>query len=69
MRWTVLPGHANFLCARSDSFLNTDILGRLRARGIKLRDCASFGLPGHVRLSVQAPASQDALHQAWERLT
>lgn len=69
MQWTVLPGHANFLCARADAFLNTDILGRLRARGIKLRDCASFGLPGHVRLSVQAPASQDALYQAWERLT
>jgi len=37
----------------------------LRAQGIKLRDATSFGLNGHVRLSVQAPAAQDALRQAW----
>ncbi|MDP1568244.1 MAG: aminotransferase, partial [Polaromonas sp.] len=34
-------------------------------RGIKLRDTASFGLTGHVRLSVAAPAAQAALQQAW----
>ena len=33
----------------------------LRQHGIKLRDCASFGLPGRVRLAVAAPAAQDAL--------
>ena len=36
-------------------------LGELRRHGIKLRDCASFGLPGRVRLAVAAPAAQDAL--------
>ena len=41
----------------------------LRERGIKLRDCTSFGLPGHLRLSVQTPAAQDALHHAWQHLT
>jgi histidinol-phosphate aminotransferase len=39
----------------------------LRADGIKLRDCASFGLPGHVRLGVLPPQSQQALKEAWTR--
>lgn len=41
------------------------LLAALRQRGIKLRDCASFGLPGAVRLGVLPPASQDALQAAW----
>ncbi len=41
------------------------LLAALRPHGIKLRDCASFGLPGAVRLGVLPPASQDALQAAW----
>lgn len=37
------------------------LLAGLRAMGIKLRDATSFGLPGLVRLSVQAPEAVDAL--------
>lgn len=33
----------------------------LRARGVKLRDAASFGLPGWLRLAVRGPAAQHAL--------
>lgn len=40
----------------------------LRSRGIKLRDATSFGMPGWVRLSVQAPAAQQAFAQAWQQL-
>ena len=36
-------------------------LAALRRRGVKLRDCASFGLPGRVRMAVVAPEVQDAL--------
>lgn len=43
-------------------------LKRLRAAGIKLRDATSFGLSGHVRVSVQPPAAQDALEMAWQSL-
>ena len=57
--WTVLPSLANFFVCKAD----VDLLA-LRQHGIKLRDCASFGLPGHVRMSVQAPAAQDALRMA-----
>ena len=40
------------------------LLTALRAQGIKLRDCASFGLPGRVRMAVVAPEVQDALVSA-----
>ena len=69
--WTCLPSHANFFCARpalSGGLTLQQVLAELRAQGIKLRDTTSFGLPGHVRLSVQAPAAQDALHNAWQHI-
>ena len=67
--WTCLPSDTNFFCAQPawepcDSCAGAAKLGRLRAAGIKLRDTTSFGLPGHVRLSVQPPVAQDALRVA-----
>lgn len=61
--WSVLASDANFFAARVAGLPHR--LPLLRERGIKLRDCASFGLPGHVRLGVQPPAAQDALREAW----
>ncbi len=65
--WRVVPGSlANFFTARLPQGVSAEVLlPALRAHGIKLRDCASFGLPGHVRLGVLPPASQQALHAAW----
>jgi histidinol-phosphate aminotransferase len=63
--WTSLPSVANYFVCRGPTPTQ---LRSLHVQGIKLRDCASFGLPGHVRLSVQPPAAQDALRHAWERL-
>ena len=63
--WECLPSNTNFFVAHVS---HPGSLEQLRARDIKLRDCASFGLPGHARLSVQSPAAQDALAQAWETL-
>lgn len=65
--WACLPSDANFFCARPDAEDLQHSLAQLRAQGIKLRDAASLGLPGHVRLSVQPPAVQDALHDAWRQ--
>ncbi len=62
MGWTVLPSLANFFVCRADIDL-----AALRRYGIKLRDCTSFGLPGHVRISVQPPLAQAALHNAWQQ--
>lgn len=69
--WTCLPSDANFFCARPalpEGLSLQQALDRLRAQGVKLRDTASFGLPGHVRVSVQPPLAQDALHNAWQQL-
>ncbi|AVO47904.1 aminotransferase [Melaminivora suipulveris] len=64
--WHVVPGSlANFFTARLPPDAPADLLPALRAHGIKLRDCSSFGLPGHVRLGVLPPASQQALRTAW----
>ena len=73
--WVCLPSDANFFCALPalpalpQGVKLEQALKRLRAQGIKLRDAASFGLPGQVRLSVQPPAAQEALHNAWQQLT
>ncbi|MFG0608566.1 aminotransferase class I/II-fold pyridoxal phosphate-dependent enzyme [Delftia sp. WSY_14] len=69
--WQVLPGsQANYFVARWPQARQGDAmqtrLAQLRAQGIKLRDCDSFGLPGCVRMGVLAPASQNALLAAWQ---
>lgn len=63
----VLPSIANFFCMRWPAEVPLQpALESLRAQGIKLRDCASFGLPRHVRLGVLPPRSRDALAAAWK---
>lgn len=68
--WAVQPGHqANYWVARWPAALQAALpqgLAALRAQGIKLRDTSSFGLPGHVRMGVLPPASQQALEDAWQ---
>ena len=66
LSWQCLPGDANFFCARTD-VPYPRMAAALRAQGIKLRDCAYFGLPGVVRLGVLPPQSQQALKEAWTR--
>jgi histidinol-phosphate aminotransferase len=64
--WQCLASDANFFCARTDAPY-ARFAAALRAEGIKLRDCASFGLPGFVRLGVLPPQSQQALKESWTR--
>ncbi len=64
--WHLLESDANFFCARPGTPLDR-LLPALRARGIRLRDCASFGLRGHVRMAVLPPASQQVLAEALDR--
>lgn len=63
--WQCLPAVANYFCAKPDVPHSAERAHALRAQGIKLRDAASFGLAGHVRLGVLPPASQEALRRAW----
>lgn len=67
----VLPSAANFLCVRVGTAprRETDVRaahgGRLAAalgeRGIRVRDCASFGLPDHIRVAVRTPPANQRL--------
>ena len=59
--WTCLPSDTPFFCAKSAQPVN---VGALRAAGIKLRDTRSLGMPGHWRISVQAPEAQSDLFKA-----
>jgi histidinol-phosphate aminotransferase len=69
--WICQPSITNFFCATPNlpnlpkGLTLEQVLTALRRQGIKLRDTTSFGLPGQVRVSVQPPAAQDALQQAW----
>ncbi len=66
--WQVLPGSlANYFTARLPQPMAAEMprtLQTLRAQGIQLRDCASFGLPGCVRVGVLGPIAQQALGAA-----
>jgi histidinol-phosphate aminotransferase len=69
LRWQVLSGSlANYFVARISDGEVAGLLTSLRASGIQLRNCASFGLPGHVRLGVLAPDAQQALVRAMRGL-
>jgi len=59
--WRALPSESNYVCAAPPRLLDAQ---DLRAAGLKLRDTASFGLPGHWRLGVLPPEAQAALHMA-----
>jgi histidinol-phosphate aminotransferase len=67
--WAVLHGDANYVVARLPGANDVKQLPALRhEHGVKLRDCASFGLPMHVRLGVRPPHDQAALQRAWPRV-
>lgn len=59
--WQQNPSCTHFWLARPP---RADMAPRLRERGIRVRDAASFGLPGWVRVSAQPPTAQQALQQA-----
>ena len=68
--WAVQCGSlANYFCALPPGGMQEHDGAQLRAAGIKLRECTSFGLPGWVRLGVRPPAAQQALEMAWRART
>lgn len=56
--WRVADSVTPFVCAQPPAPLSAPAL---RARGVRLRDATSFGLPGWWRLSAQPPAAIAAL--------
>ena len=59
--WQYQPSEAHFFCARPPENLDSC---ELRSYDLKLRDAASFGLPGWWRLSAQRPEALQALENA-----
>ncbi len=60
------PSATNYLCVRVGDAAG--LAASLRSRGIRIRDCASFGLPGRVRIAVRTPAENRRLVQAIEEV-
>lgn len=61
---SVSPSHANFLLAAFPHDM-TQTAERLRAQGVLVRTCESFGLPGHVlRLAVRTEEENARLMEA-----
>lgn len=61
---SVSPSHANFLLAAFPHDM-THAAERLRAQGILVRTCESFGLPGHIlRLAVRTEEENARLMEA-----
>ena len=61
LNWQCQPSIAHFFCARPT--VNLDSY-ELRSYDVKLRDAASFGLPGWWRLSAQQPEALEVLENA-----
>ena len=55
------PSEANWVLVRSPG-----LRARLAARGVLVRDCASFGMPDHVRIAVPDPFGLARLADALE---
>ena len=64
--WTVEPTTAGFFLVHAGDA--AAVRGALLARGCLVRDCASFGLPGHVRVSPRHPGQNDLLLAAFAAL-
>ncbi len=66
---SVLPGVANYLLVDvSGTGGGAVVRGKLLAKGLQVRDCASFGLPEYIRVSVRRRDECELLISALERL-
>ncbi len=61
--WVPVPTDANYLLVRCPGAYST-----LAALGVTVRDCASFGLPDHVRIAAPMPGDLSSVLQAVRRL-
>ena len=62
----VEPSDANFVLVEVEEG-GAAIRARLAAAGVLVRDCTSFGLPGHIRIAVPDERGLTRLVAAWER--
>ena len=60
----VTPTDANWVLVRTDRPLRDDLIGR----GVVVRDCANFGLPGTFRVALPRPDQLNAVLAAFAAL-
>ncbi len=65
--WVTEPTTAGFFLIRAGDA--AAVRGALLARGCLVRDCTSFGLPSHIRVSPRHPEQNDLLLEAFSSLT
>ncbi|MGI8650328.1 MAG: pyridoxal phosphate-dependent aminotransferase [Rubrobacter sp.] len=67
---SVVPGAANYLLVRVEERLGSGgyVRGRLLGEGFLVRDCASFGLPGYIRVAARLPGECRLLVEALGRM-
>ena len=65
--WTTEPTTAGFFLIHAGDAAR--LRAGLLARGRLVRDCTSFGLPAHVRVSPRHPRQNDLLLQSLAELT
>jgi histidinol-phosphate aminotransferase len=65
--WTIEPTTTGFFLIHTGDA--TAARSALLARGCLVRDCTSFGLPAHVRVSPRHPEQNDRLLEAFAALT
>ena len=64
--WTTEPSTAGFFLINVGDA--AALRRRLLERGCLVRDCSSFGLPAHVRVSPRHPGQNDRLLEAFSSL-
>ncbi len=65
--WRVLPSATHFMLIEVDDAAATRA-ALLRERRIQVRNCASFGLPGFIRIAARLPEENDRLVAAMNNL-
>ena len=62
----VVPSDANYVLVEVAEGAAAAARARLAHHGVLVRDCTSFGLPGHIRVAVPDEAGLRRLVAAWE---
>lgn len=66
MGYSLEPSVSSFFLLRTEAGAG-ETCRRARASGFRLRDCASFGLPGHIRLATRSESDNRSLLE-WLRV-
>ena len=61
----IIPGEMHYFLVYMPNVNVSNFRKELLQRGVNVRDCASFGLPQHIRLGTRLPPDNQKLLDAW----